>query len=188
MIKFSTFNIKFSKLLFLSFIIACLSFTICAQKRDNLTDKEDMLVREVQELDLRMKVYIRIIERRFLAISDANAVNSKQIQKETEDWGELRTGASKDLYWDIQKTLDEAIGKIDDAAARDMNNPLFAKAVHILADASKKWIPQLKSALDKTSDEKERGSILGAIEYCNNIIEASAKVEKPKDEKKKKNN
>lgn len=173
----------------LSFLIVlvCLSFTTFAQKRDNLTEKEDTQVRESQELDLRMKIYVKIIDRRFLAISDSNAASSKQIQKEIDDWGELRTGASKDLYWDVQKTLDEAIGKIDDAAARDMNNPLFAKSVHILADAAQKWIPQLKSALDKTTDEKEKGSILGAIEYCNNIIEASTKIDKPKDEKKKKN-
>lgn len=181
--KFETLQIVF----FLLLTIVCLSFTSFAQKRDNLTDKEDMQVREAQELDLRMKIYVKIIERRFLAISDANAANNKQIQKEIDDWGELRTGTSKDLYWDIQKTLDEAIGKIDDAAERDMTNPLFAKGVHILADACQKWLPTLKTALTKTEDEKEKGLILASIEYCNNIIEAATKVEKPKDEKKKKN-
>lgn len=187
MIQNSKFKIQNSKLLLLPLIIIFLSLSVFAQKRDNLTDKEDMQVREAQEIDWRMKTYVKIIDRRFLAISDANAVANKQVQKDIDDWGDLRTGSSIDLFWDIQKTLDEAIGKIDDAASFDMKNPLFGKAVHILADAGKKWLPQLKSALDKTSDEKEKGLILGAIEYCNQIIEASAKIEKPKDEKKKKN-
>ena len=169
-------------------LIVFLSISVLAQKRDNLTDKEDMQVREAQELDLRMRVYIKIIDRRFLAINDANAPNNKQVQKDIDSWGDLRTGNSIDLFWDIQKTLDEAIGKIDDAAERDIKNPLFAKAVHLLADACGKWLPQLKSALDKIEDEKERGLVLGSIEYCSQIIEASGKVEKPKDEKKKKKN
>ncbi len=173
---------------FILLLIVFLSFSALAQKRDNLTDKEDNQVREAFEIDWRMNTYVKIIDRRFLAISDSNAANNKQAQKDINDWGELRTGNKIDLYWDIQKTLDEAIGKIDDAASFDMKNPLFGKAVHILADASKKWLPTLKSALDKTEDEKERGLILGSIEFCNQIIEASAKVEKPADKKSKKNN
>jgi hypothetical protein len=42
--------------------------------------------------------------------------------------------------------------------------------------------------MDKTTDEKERGAIIGAIDFCNQIIEASAKVkrETPKEIKKRK--
>lgn len=189
MIKIFRKRLKISSLFFLLLITVCLSFTVAAQKRDNLTDKEDLQVREAQELDLRMKVFVKIIERRFLALTDSNAVNNKQVQKDIDDWGELRTGESKDLLWDIQKTIDESIQKLDDAAERDQKNPLFGKAVHILADACKKWLPQLKATFDKTTDEKERGLIMTSIEYCNQVIEASAKVSKevPKEEKKKKN-
>ena len=61
---------------------------------------------------------------------------------------------------------------------------LFGKAVHILADGCRKWQPQFKTGLEKTTDEKEKGLILGSSEYCDQIIEASAKV--PKEVKKKK--
>lgn len=162
-----------------------LSLTVFAQKRDNLTDKEDMQIREAQELDLRMKAYIKVIDRRLLSLNNSNAAQNKQIQKDIDDWGEIRTGASKDLYWDIQKTLDEAIQKLDDIAERDSKNPLFSRAVHLLSDSCQKWLPQFKSGLDKTSDEKEKGLILASTDFCNQIIEASAKV--PKEEKKKKN-
>ena len=176
---------KLRNLFLIIVTLLSLSIVVSAQKRDNLTDKEDLQVREIQEFDLRIKVYVKIIDRRLLAISDSTAPNSKQVQKDIDTWGELRTGASRDLFWDIQKTLDEAIGKIDDVAEREMNNPLFGKGVHILSDACQKWTPQFKSNLDKTTDEKEKGLIINSIESCQQVIEASAKV--PKEEKKKKN-
>lgn len=168
-----------------TFLIVCLSFTVFAQKRDNLTDKEDLQVREAQELDLRVKAYIKIIDRRLLALNNSNAAQDKQIQKDIDLWGDIRTGSTNDLFWDIQKTLDESIQKLDDVAERDSKNPLFSRSVHLLNDACQKWLPQFKSGLDKTLDDKEKGLILGSIEYCNQIIEATTKV--PKEEKKKKN-
>ena len=185
MIKIQNSKLKTQNFLLLLGVIVCLSFTAFGQKRDNLTDKEDLQVREAQELDLRMKAYIKIIDRRFLAINNSNAAQDKQIQKDIDEWGDIRTGESKDLYWDIQKTLDEAIQKLDDVAERDAKNPLFSKAVHLLADACPKWNQQFKSGLDKTPDEKEKGLIFTSIDFCNQIIEASARV--PKEEKKKKN-
>jgi len=177
---------RISLIFSLTFIVLFSFSSLLAQpKRDNMTDKEDMQVREAQELDLRMKVYVKIIDRRLSAIFNPNATPTKETQKDLDILGELRTGTFNDLFWDIQKTLDEAILKIDDAAERDINNPLFGKAVHILADGCQKWGPQFKSGMDKSSDEKEKGLILGSLEYCNQITEAAAKV--PKEEKKKKN-
>lgn len=176
---------KISLKLFTFLFLVLFSFSlVSAQKRDNMTDKEDMQVREAQELDLRIKAYIKIIDRRFMVLNTPNAAQTKEVQKDIDTWGDLRTSTSQELFWDINKTLEEAIAKLDDAAERDMANPLFGKSVHLLADACQKWLPQFKSALDKTADDKEKGLILGAIENCNQVIEASAKV--PKEVKKKK--
>lgn len=177
---------KIQDLLLFFTLIVSLSFTVLAQKRDNMTDKEDLQVRDAFELDLRIQTYIKIVDRRLLAINNSNATQDKQVQKDIDTWGDLRTGESKDLYWDIQKTIDEAIQKLDDAAERDSKNPLFNRGVHILADAVKKWLPQFKAGLDKTSDEKEKGLILASIDFCNQITEAATKV--PKEEPKKKKN
>ena len=186
MTRIQNSKFKIQDLLILLLAIVGLSLTASAQKRDNLTDKEDLQVREAQELDLRMKIFVKIIDRRFLAISDVNAPNNKQVQKDTDLWGDLRIGTSQELFWDIQKTIDEAILKLDDAAERDQKNPLFSKAVHILTEACQKWLPQFKSAIGKTTDEKEKGLILASIDYCHQVIEASTKV--PKTEEKKKKN
>lgn len=175
----------FFVLLILQFIVLFSCISVSAQKRDNLTDKEDMQVREAQELDLRIKVFIKVIDRRWLALSNPNASQAKESQKDIDLWGELRTSSRQELFFDIDQTINEAIAKLDDAAERDMKNPLFGKAVHLLAEACQKWLPQLKSTLDKTTDDHEKALLFNSIESCHQVIEASAKV--PKEEKKKKN-
>lgn len=173
--------------LFLPLILS-LTASVSAQKRDNMTDAEDMQVRDAQEIDLRMKAYAKIINRRLFALNTPNAGDTKQSQKDiNKDWGELRTGTTAELFWDIRKTLDEAISKIDDTAERDMKNPLFGKAVHILADGCKEWMPQFKTFADKETSEQTRGLILNSTDSCTQIIEASGKVSKevPKEKKKK---
>lgn len=182
---------KFSIISFCALTFFCFSSFVFSQKRDNLTNEEDMLVREAQEIDLRMKVFSKVIDRRLAAIGNPNAAESKQSQKDiNKDWGALRTGTNTELFYDIQKTLEEAISKIDDVAERDQKNPLFGSAVHILADNCKGWLPQFKIFGKKTSDQQERNAIVNSINSCNQITEASGKVSKetPKEEKKKKKN
>jgi len=158
-----------------------------AQRRDHLTEMEVELVRDAQQIDERMKVFVKAIDRRFLALKP-DASQTKQIEKDSDKWGALPTGTRRQIFIDIEKLLDEAVSKIDDVASRDMGSDFFPAAVHILADGAKGFLPQLKSELDKVADEKEKGAIIGAIDYCNQIIEASAKVkrESPKEIKKRK--
>lgn len=167
--------------------VHCSLLTASAQRRDHLTAPEVELVRDAQQIDLRMKVFVKAIERRFLVLNNDSS-QAKQIEKEIDVWGELPTGTRGQLLSDIEKLLDEAINKIDDVAARDMKSDFFPISVHILADGAGKFLPQLKTQLDKTTDEKEKGAILGSIDYCTQIIEASAKVkrESPKEIKKRK--
>lgn len=186
--KIKTFSFYRRRTCVLLFAVFFLTISVSAQKRDNMTDAEDMQVREAQEIDLRMKAYVKIINRRLFALTVPNAADSKEARKDLDkDWGELRTGTPSELFWDVRKTLDEAVSKIDDTAERDMKNPLFGKAVHILADGCKEWLPQFKSFSDKTPDEQTRGLILNSTENCTQIVEASAKVSKevPKEKKKK---
>jgi hypothetical protein len=178
---------KVFALLILLLSAYCSMLTAQAQRRDHLTEMEIELVRDAQQIDLRMKVFVKAIDRRFQVLN-TEAAQSKQTAKDSEIWGELPTGTRLQLLIDIEKLLDEAISKIDDVANRDMNSDFFPIAVHTLADGANKFLPQLKSHLDKSTDEKEKGAIIGAIDYCNQIIEASAKVkrESPKEIKKRK--
>ena len=160
-----------------AFVFLFSAISASAQRRDHLTEKEIEIVRDTQEIDRRMEVFIKAVDRRFLVLNN-DATQTKQIEKDSDKWGELPTGSRQELLSDIEKIIGEAISKIDDVAARDMNSDRFPIAVHKLADGAKKFLPQLKIQLDKAETEKERGAILGAIEECEEIIAASAKVKR----------
>jgi hypothetical protein len=152
-----------------------------AQKRDYMTNEESELVREAQEIDLRIDVLVKMIDRRFAVMNNEPLKNEKNPEK----WGASPAGTRIELLSDISKLLQKAIDDIDDVAAHNrMDSKLFPKAMKNLADASNRYLSQLKAVYDKSPDEKEKGLIIGATEFCNQIIEASAKVPKeiPKDE------
>jgi hypothetical protein len=96
----------------------CSLFTVQAQRRDHLTAEEIELVRDAQQIDHRMEVFVKAIERRFSVLN--NAAPTKKPEKDADKWGELPTGTRQQLLTDIEKLLDEAISKIDDVAARDI--------------------------------------------------------------------
>ncbi len=149
------------------------------QKRDSLTPEEIELVRDAQAIDARTEIFVKAIDRRLLVLNNQTAPDDKKSKKDAEKWGALPVGTRLQLLIDIKKILDEAIGNIDDVAAHDkMDEKLFPKAVRRLAEAAKGYLPQFKSAFDATDDEKEKGAILSSIEFCEQIIEASAKLSK----------
>lgn len=179
-------NLKFAVLILSLFVSIQMFFTTSAfaQRRDYLNELEIELVRDAQMIDLRTEVFVKAIDRRFLVINNQPVTDDKKSKKDSEKWGELPVGTRSELLLDIEKILAAAIDNIDDVAVRDKKSELLPKAVRILADGANRFLPQLKSQLDKTNDQKEKGAIIGAIDFCNQIIEASAKI--PADAKKKK--
>lgn len=155
--------------------VSFLSDSANAQRRDNLTAEEIELIRDIQELDLRMGIYVKAIDRRFMVI-DGDTSQAKQIEKDKDKWGELPTGTRSELFLDIKLILQEAIDKVDDVAAIDPKSVLIPPAVHILSDACKRFIPKFQAYLEKPEDKKDVGSLYKSVEFCNQIIEASEKV------------
>lgn len=145
------------------------------QRRDHLTNEEIELIRDVQELDKRMEIYIKAIDRRFMVIDGDNS-QSKQLEKDQYKWGELPTGTKSELFLDIKNILQEAIDKIDDVAENDGKSVLLPPAVHILSDASKRFIPKFQTYAETATEKKEIGSLSKSIDFCRQIIEASEKV------------
>jgi hypothetical protein len=151
-----------------------------AQRRDYLTEAEIELVRDAQQIDLRVMVLTKAVDRRL-------AVLKNQTPKEKEEWGPLPKGTPTELQLDIEKLLQKAIEDIDEVASRNKDSEFFPKAVFKLADSCQLYLPQFKTYYDAAKEEKERGAILGSIENCNSVIEASTKVQREPEKKKKKN-
>ncbi|GAC1404349.1 MAG: hypothetical protein NVSMB56_18950 [Pyrinomonadaceae bacterium] len=167
----SKFAVTLLLMSFASFFVnASVSARIIAQ-REHLTEKEQDLVREAQELSKRTEVFTKVADRRLLVLSNPNATQTK---KEEEKWGALPTGTRAELYGDLARILDEAITNIDDTATRSPKSEQLPKALNALNAYAARILPQLIAMRDKTTDA-ERERLEQAIENAQAIIDAANK-------------
>lgn len=153
-----------------------------AQRRDHLTDEEIELIRDVQEVDKRMEIYTRAIDRRLIAIEGTSALGKddlKRLEKEKEYFGDLPEGSRTQLISDIDKILGEAVDKIEDVADHNIKSDLFPVAVYILADYARKLEPKLEGLRANSANSRDVALLNSAIGQCEDIVQASSKVTRP---------
>lgn len=171
---------------FLALFFALAIFPIISNaQRDNLTYEEIEMIRDVQELDGRMEIYIKAIDRRLMVLQNTTAAHAEEIKKDTKNWGELPKGTKGELLSDIRKILDETIDKIDDVSDRDAKNELVPYSLHVLADGVKRFVPEFEKLKETTTDPREIGLLNNALDSCSEILEAASKVPKPTKKPKK---
>jgi len=153
------------------------------QEREHLTEHEVDLVKDAQELDKRIDVFIKAADRRMIALAGSGAANEKQLKKDSESWGELPTGSRAKLIADIAGIFDEAITNIDDVSSRDENNPLIGKALRKLAEAASRIVGQLKPAEAQSKDDEELNSFDQLAENAEAIVQAASKLPLPVEKK-----
>jgi hypothetical protein len=168
-------------LLFLAQLILLLSFCLIVaahplQARDHLTAKEIDLVKDTQELDKRIDVFIKAADRRLLVIKGLNETGSKELQKDTELWGDLPSGTRGELVGDIAKILDEAITNIDDVSSRDEKNPALRRALRKLAATASRIIDQLKPLQSSATNAAEVRNFDELMDNAETIVEAASKL------------
>ena len=158
-----------------------------AQTRDHLTAQESELVRFHQELDKRIDVLIKAMDRRFAIINKTPQPATKKLLKDEPDWGELPQGTRPQLLFDIAAILDEAITNIDDVSRRDEKNPMISRSLRKLSAAANGYITNLSALRSQTNDDDELAAIERALENASQIIEVGGKLPPPPpDDKKKK--
>ncbi len=178
--------------------VVAISSAASAQRRDFMTEQEIEIIRDAQDIDIRIEVLSRMIDRRFSVLA-IDVKGWKDAQKQSDIWGELPKGLRLDLFSDIKKLLQKAVDDIDNLASHPDSAPIrekgdkrtkkdperFGNAVRNLGTAAGRYLAPLKMELDKTTDEKEKGPILDSIDLCDQIIEAVGKL--PPEVKKEKN-
>jgi hypothetical protein len=173
------------------FAIAILISTTAGQRRDFVTEEEGELIREAQEIDLRVEVLTKFIDRRMAAANIAGHTWSPP-KKNSELWGPEPTGSRSELLSDIKRLLQKSIDDIDDIASRtntaiegnEVSGKLFPKAVRNLAAAATRYKPILQAELEKSKSNTDRGLLIQSVEFCDQIIEAASQL--PAEEPKKK--
>lgn len=153
------------------------------QAREHLTPQEVELVKDAQELDKRIDVFIKAADRRMLAVNRAETTNSKQLKKDSEIWGDLPSGTRAELIGDIARIFEEAITNIDDVSARDEKNPLLPKALRKLAGAASRIVDQLKPLQAQAQSDEEIGSFDQFFENAESILQAANKLPPPVEKK-----
>lgn len=169
----------------LLFSICYLPFTAYGQ-RDYFTEAEIELIRDAQQIDLRVNVLTHAIDRRFGVLKmDVRAA----AKRPPGEWGDVPAGTRIEMLADIKYILRKAIEDIDNLAERpdsmvvnpDDKKPkgysdLFPKAVRLLAAAAERYRPAFKTELDRSTTEVEKGVLLDSIEMCDEILASVAKL------------
>jgi hypothetical protein len=140
------------------------------QKRDHLTAEEADLVREFQEIDKRIEVFIKAADRRLLVLADPNAIQKK---KDEETWGPLPKGTKLELLQDYKLILEEAEEKLDDWNSRGGKDRLLPKALNKFKEAATRHIPQLRALATQLTDKREQRALAEAIEEAEIVTQAS---------------
>lgn len=140
------------------------------EKRDHLTEQEVDLLREFQEIDKRVEIFIKAAERRLLVLADPNATQKK---KEEETWGPLPQGSKLELLQDYKQILEEAEEKLDDWNGRGGKDKLLPKALNKFKEAATRHIPQLRALAPKLTDKREQRALAEAIEEAEIVTQAS---------------
>ena len=171
-----------------AFIAGFLLFATAAsaQTRDHLTDQETELVRFHQELDKRIEVFIKAIDRRFAIINGTAQPATKKLLKDEPEWGEAPKGTRAELLSDIAGILDEAITNIDDVSRRDEKNPLISRSLRKLTAAANGYLSQLAGLKNQAREPEEIAALERVADNANQIIEVGSKLPPPAEEKKKK--
>ncbi|HYN85384.1 MAG TPA: hypothetical protein VER32_09035 [Pyrinomonadaceae bacterium] len=168
-----------------------------AFQREYLTPREVERVRDNQQLDKRVGVFVKAAERRLQMITDPQAASKESAKAAAEkeeqrlhpdlpdfsEYSDAVTGTRAQLLADIANILDEAITNVDDAAIHSEKSGLIPKAVRKLADSCARMLPRLEALRSGVTDEAERGQLEQAIENAQQIVTAAKKVPTEEEEK-----
>jgi hypothetical protein len=139
-------------------------------KRDHLTEKEVDLIREWQEIDKRIEIFVKAADRRLLLLQNPEATQTK---KEEENWGPLPTGTKLELLTDYKRLLEEAIEKLEDAFERNGKDPKIPKALSKFKEAATRHLSPLRGLADKLTARPEQRALAEAIEEAETATKGS---------------
>lgn len=146
---------------------------------DYLTEEEDDHVREAQAAEARVKVFMKIADRRIKAITGGSAAQSapppdksdkhekkdqKKIEDEEREWGALPKASRAELLRHYARAIAECMAKLEDAYERNPKSASLPKALTLLRDATERQLLTLRAVSPDTKNEKEVSALRDAIE------------------------
>jgi len=120
---------------------------------DYLTEQEVENVREAQLIDLRVKVFMKIAERRLLRAEDPQAPPAN---KDEADWGDLPSHSRADLLRQYGRAIEETITNFEEAYDRNPNDERLLKALTTFCEQTAPHLQRLDALRAKITEEATR--------------------------------
>jgi hypothetical protein len=138
---------------------------------DYLTEEEDEHVRVAQKPDDRIKVFIKIADRRLAALTatgptGGDAKAQKKLEEEMREWGTLPKLTRTELLRHYARSIEEGMAKLEDAYERNPKSSAIPKALTALRDATDRHLQTLRSLESEVKEDKESGALKDAIEQA----------------------
>ena len=154
---------------------------------DYLTEEEDDHVREAQAADARVKVFMKIADRRIKAITGQGAPvdkpvdkptdkpaakppdkkdqkDQKKIEEEEREWGALPKASRAELLRHYAKAIAECMAKLEDAYERNPKSASLPKALTQLRDATDRHLLALRALTSEMKNDNESAALREAVE------------------------
>jgi hypothetical protein len=161
------------------------------ESADYLTTEEADLVREAQRIDQRVKVFLKIAERRLMLAENPEATQTK---KDEAIWGSLPKGSRAEMLQQYARATDEIIVNVEDAYERQAPLDQMIKALTIFREETDKHLVRLEALRAKLTDEATRQVLeqtvddlkLASDDARQSEAEFKVKQERQKEQQKKK--
>jgi hypothetical protein len=153
---------------------------------DYMTEEEDDHVRQAQAPDDRVRVFMRIADRRLEALNPPPApapTDTKAQKKEAEekkDWGVLPKMDRAALLLQYARAIEECMAKLDDSYERNPKSKALAKALDILRDATDRQLQTLHALSNDMKDARETDALHRALEQAQTANDGAHKGVKAK--------
>ncbi len=141
-------------------------------------------MRIAQEPDDRVKVFMKIADRRLEAITGAPAPTGdqktqekarKKAEEEARRWGEVPKVERYVLLQHYTRALDEATAKLEDAHERNPKNSALPRALNILRESTDRQLKILHSLEGQMKNENESVALKEAIAEAEFVNQAARK-------------
>jgi hypothetical protein len=139
---------------------------------DYLTEEEDDHVREAQAAEARVKVFMKIADRRIKAIvgkpdrPDTSDRPDKKVDGEEREWGALPKASRAELLRHYTKAIAECMAKLEDAYERNPKSASLPKALTLLREGTDRQLQSLRALSAEMKNENETSALRGAIDQA----------------------
>ncbi len=138
---------------------------------DYLTEEEDNHVREAQAADQRVKVFVRIADRRIRAVGGLAALpaekkDQKKVEEEEREWGPVPKVSRAELLRHYARAISECMSKLEDAYERNPKSSVLPKALTLLRDSTDRHLQTLRTLEPEMKSESELAALRDAIDQA----------------------